>query len=252
MGKNAISAGSQKPGTSEERELVQRAKEGDTTAFDELVNRCRKRLVYQSMVMVGSKADAEDIVQEVCLKAYQDLSNFRGDCAFSSWLSRSVFFRSLSRLRDDGRSKTVWIEELAAQSKDGESLPVEFGTPSCVLEDLIELEEFEAETKRTQSRVRQLRRYIPQLPPGYRRMVELHLAGLSFPEMSEKLGRHVGNCKSQFYQALECLRERFAGLGPRKRGRKPDKKNSTKKRLPELVDATTIASPDMSLATTTA
>jgi RNA polymerase sigma-70 factor, ECF subfamily len=66
--------------------LVARAREGDVRAFEALVRRYERWVFTLALRMVGERAEAEDIAQEVFLKAYRGLAGFRGDSRFSTWL----------------------------------------------------------------------------------------------------------------------------------------------------------------------
>jgi len=70
----------------EDRRLVDRARTGDVRAFEALVRRYERWVFTLALRMVGDRADAEDIAQEVFLKAYRGLPGFRGGSRFSTWL----------------------------------------------------------------------------------------------------------------------------------------------------------------------
>lgn len=72
----------------EERDWVRRSQSGDPEAFEELVRRYQRMIHALMFRMTGSSADAEDLAQEVFLRAYRQLNSFRGDAKFSSWLYR--------------------------------------------------------------------------------------------------------------------------------------------------------------------
>lgn len=72
----------------EEQSLIERARNGETAAFRELVERHKKKIYYLALDMTGNHHDAEDMSQEVFIKAYRYLNSFRGDAKLSSWLYR--------------------------------------------------------------------------------------------------------------------------------------------------------------------
>jgi RNA polymerase sigma-70 factor (ECF subfamily) len=78
--------------------LVDRAKAGDGRAFEELVRRYRKRIFALALHMTASPSDADDIVQEVFLKAYRALDKFEGRSEFFTWVYRMAVNRSLNAL----------------------------------------------------------------------------------------------------------------------------------------------------------
>src|SRR6202140_4690519 len=71
-----------------DRELVERAQKGDGAAFALLVGRHQRQLYRLALRMTGSEADAQEVLQEAFLNAYQKLPLFRGEAQFSSWLYR--------------------------------------------------------------------------------------------------------------------------------------------------------------------
>lgn len=74
--------------SADEAELVDAAKRGDRTAFDELVRRTYRDVYTLAHRLSGNVHDAADITQDVYLRAYRSLSRFRGDSRFSTWLYR--------------------------------------------------------------------------------------------------------------------------------------------------------------------
>jgi RNA polymerase sigma-70 factor, ECF subfamily len=85
--------------------LVERAKRGDQAAFGELVRRYRDRIVALALHLTGSDTEAEDITQEVFLKAYLKLGEFEGRSHFFTWVYRMAINRSLNARRDQGRRR---------------------------------------------------------------------------------------------------------------------------------------------------
>ncbi|MFN3691028.1 MAG: sigma-70 family RNA polymerase sigma factor, partial [Fimbriimonadales bacterium] len=73
---------------SAEAQLVERAQARDETAFEQIMNLYADRLYNYILRMVGDSADAEDLLQEVFLRAYQGLPNFDGRASLSTWLYR--------------------------------------------------------------------------------------------------------------------------------------------------------------------
>jgi len=83
--------------------LVARAKSGDAQAFDELVRRYRKRIFALALHLTGSSSEADDIAQDVFLKAYRALESFEGRSEFFTWVYRMAVNRSLNARRDRER-----------------------------------------------------------------------------------------------------------------------------------------------------
>src|SRR5579862_9241054 len=83
--------------------LVAHAKAGDQRAFESLVRRYRKRIYALALHMTGSASEADDIAQEVFLKAYRALGQFEGRSQFFTWVYRMTVNRSLNSRRDRAR-----------------------------------------------------------------------------------------------------------------------------------------------------
>jgi RNA polymerase sigma-70 factor (ECF subfamily) len=83
--------------------LVARAKSGDAQAFDELVRRYRKRIFALALHLTGSSSEADDIAQDVFLKAYRALDTFEGRSEFFTWVYRMAVNRSINARRDRER-----------------------------------------------------------------------------------------------------------------------------------------------------
>jgi RNA polymerase sigma-70 factor (ECF subfamily) len=83
----------------EEKELIDRLSRGDMAAFRELVETYKKKMYYFALDMVGDPADAEDVSQEVFLKAFRSFKTFKRDAKLSSWLYRIAYNASIDHLR---------------------------------------------------------------------------------------------------------------------------------------------------------
>lgn len=72
--------------TPNERELIRRVRKGDEAAFAELMHRNEERLFEAAYQLVDNTEDAQDVVQETFIKAFQTLASFKGDTQFFTWL----------------------------------------------------------------------------------------------------------------------------------------------------------------------
>jgi RNA polymerase sigma-70 factor (ECF subfamily) len=176
-----------------EAEFIQRAREGDRTAFEYLYRLHSRRVYAVCLRMVADPTEAEDLTQEAFLLLFRKIHTFRGESAFSTWLHRLVVNLVLMRLRKKS-FPTVSIE--AAPEPDDENCwpSIDIGTPDLLLEGSID-------------RI-SLARCIAQLPAGYRTMFVLHdIQGYEHHEIARILGRSVGDSKSQLHKARMRLRE---------------------------------------------
>ena len=87
--------------------LVERARQGDAAAFEKLVRQYDRPIFRVAQHITQNREDAEDIVQDVFMKAYNKLEQFQGNSKFSTWLTRIAVNESLMRLRKRKTSRTV-------------------------------------------------------------------------------------------------------------------------------------------------
>ena len=104
--------------------LVTEAKAGSYTAFEELVNRYEKKIYRLGLNLTGNPEDAEDMLQETFLKAFEHLPNFREDSRFYTWIVRIAINQGLMKLRKRRSSKEVQLDE--PSNDDGDVMPREF------------------------------------------------------------------------------------------------------------------------------
>ena len=80
-------------------ELVARARQGDTAAFGELVDRHRAAVYRAAHAALGSANEAEDVAQEAFLAAYRKMDSYRGEASFKTWLLKIAWRQALTRRR---------------------------------------------------------------------------------------------------------------------------------------------------------
>ncbi|HEY8670962.1 MAG TPA: sigma-70 family RNA polymerase sigma factor, partial [Terriglobales bacterium] len=88
----------------EDLDLVLASEAGDTAAFEELVARYDRKLFRIAYHILHHQDDAQDVVQDAFIKAFQNLGQFRADSKFSTWLYRIVVNQSLMELRKQRRN----------------------------------------------------------------------------------------------------------------------------------------------------
>lgn len=179
--------------------LVERAKGGDVSAFEKLVRQYDRQVFRIANHITQNREDAEDVVQDAFLKAYQKLDQFQGNSKFYTWLVRIAVNESLMRLRKRRTGKMVSIDE-DVQTDEG-SMPRDLADWSPNPEALYGQSEM-AEI---------LRKTVQGLPPGFRVVFVLRdVEGLSTEETAETLGLSVPAVKSRLLRARLQLRERLA------------------------------------------
>ncbi len=169
----------------EDDELVERARRGEMEAFEALYRRHSPNVFGLALRMLQNRADAEDMLQEIFLQAYDRLPGFEGRSAFGTWLYRLSVNRCLDHLRSRGAKEQSRNEPLTPE------LPGRASNPGL--------------------RGLELERAIGELPPSSRAAFLLHhVAGFDHKEVGEMLGIAVGTSKSLVHRARTRLKEVLA------------------------------------------
>ncbi|HCF56369.1 MAG TPA: RNA polymerase subunit sigma-70 [Myxococcales bacterium] len=185
----------------DDRTLVERAAGRDMDAFEQLVERYRSKVYGLALRMMKDRGEAEEIMQETFLSAWQNLPNFRGDSAFGSWLYRICANYALMRLRR---------RKFEAPPGEEPALPgPRFDSEGTILT----LPSYDW-SRGTEEKAldRELGRAIEQateaLPDDYRTVFLLKdVEGLSYEEIAEVTRASVPAIKSRLHRARLALRE---------------------------------------------
>jgi RNA polymerase sigma-70 factor, ECF subfamily len=183
---------------SDELALVQSAKNGDVQAFEELVRRYDRNVFRIAQHITHNREDAEDVVQDAFLKAYENLHQFQGQSKFYTWLVRIAVNEALMKLRRIKPGRTVSLDEEVKTDED--SLPREVADWSP-----------NPEQQYNQAELRDiLTRTIQGLPTSFRTVFVLRdVEGLSTEETAEALDLSIPAVKSRLLRARLQLRERL-------------------------------------------
>ena len=188
----------------EDDTLVQEAIGGAEEAYKKLVNKYERALYYHILKMIKNKNKVEDLVQEVFVKAFDNLASYNTNYAFSTWLYRIATNHTIDYLRKK-KLQTLSIDE-PVKSHDSEMK--------------MQLPDASAQTDRKiiQSQRKQIvQQAIEDLPKKYRDVIKLrHMQEKSYQEISEILDSPLGTVKAHIFRAREMLykalkdkRERF-------------------------------------------
>jgi RNA polymerase sigma-70 factor (ECF subfamily) len=183
---------------SEELTLVQAAKKGDDSAFEELVRRYDRNVFRIAQHITQNREDAEDVVQEAFLKAYGNLAQFQEQSKFYTWLVRIAVNEALMKLRRRRPERMVSLDEEVKTEDDSVPREVADWSPN-------------PEQQYTQAELREiLDKTIQGLPPGFRTVFVLRdVEGLSTEETAAALELSVPAVKSRLLRARLQLRERL-------------------------------------------
>jgi RNA polymerase sigma-70 factor (ECF subfamily) len=179
--------------------LVERARGGDVHAFETLVKQYDRQVFRIAQHITQNREDAQDVVQDAFLKAYEKLDQFQGNSKFYTWLVRIAVNEALMRLRKRRTGKMVSIDE-DVQTEEG-SVP----------RDLAEWRPNPEQEYNQAELADILRKTINGLPPGFRVVFVLRdVEGLSTEETANALGLSVPAVKSRLLRARLQLRERLS------------------------------------------
>ena len=185
--------------------LVAKARAGDVAAYDDLVRKYERQIFRIAQHITQNREDAEDVMQDAFVKAFEKLDQFQGNSKFYTWLVRIAVNESLMRLRKRRTGKMVSIDE-DLKTEEG-SVPRDFADWAPDPEQNYNRAEL-AEI---------LRKTIQGLPPGFRVVFVLRdVDGLSTEETAETLGLSIPAVKSRLLRARLQLRERLSRYIKRK------------------------------------
>ncbi len=189
----------------EDAELVRLAQEGDAEAFAKLVARYENSIFRLARNITQNAEDAEDVLQETFLKAYEHLGEFRGDSKFYTWLVRIAVNQALMKLRRRKSDRSVSLDET-----------FDTGEETLVREIAVWAEDPEQLYSQEELR-RILASAIESLPPIFRTVFALRdIEELSTEETAQILNLSVPAVKSRLLRARLRLREHLTRYFKRK------------------------------------
>ena len=175
-------------GLLDEQSWVERAQQADTAAFEALYRMHVDKVYGLCLRMTGNVAEAEDCTQEAFIQAWNKLSKFRGDSAFSTWIHRIAVNTVLGRIRKSQRER----DRIQAVT-DISPAPETVGD-SGNFEDL--------------------QQAVDDLPTGARHVFVLHAVyGYSHDETGDMLGIATGTSKAQLHRAKRLLAQQLKQNG---------------------------------------
>ena len=180
--------------TNDEQLLVECVQRGEMPAFQELVEKYKQKVYYMALDMTGNHYDAEDLSQEVFMKVFLSIKNFRGDSKLSSWLYRIAMNTCIDKTRRK-RLKLVELDEKVVEK------PSPGENPQSAME-----------ARSTQMQIDQA---LQKLPPRQRCIfVMRHYNELMLREIAEILKISEGTVKAQLFRAIRKLQKDLGFLKP--------------------------------------
>ena len=189
----------------DETAVVLQAREGDTKAFSELVRRYEGKIFRLAMHITQNREDAEDVLQETFLKAYEHLDQFQGNSKFYTWIVRIAVNQALMKLRKRKTDKTVSIDETIDTGED------------TVAREIAAWDENPEQRYSREEMNTILSSAVDSLAPPYRAVFVLRdVEDLSTEETAEALNLSIPAVKSRLLRARLQLRDKLTRFFKRK------------------------------------
>ena len=187
--------------------LIKKSQENDAAAFEQLVNMYQNRVYALSYQLAGNHADAQDLAQEVFLRAYLGIKSFRNESDFGTWLHRIAVNLWLNMKRRRGALQVVSLDE-PVPTPEGEvyrEVAAAGGNPEEIVAGG-ELDGF-------------VRAALDELSAEHKAVLVLRdLEGYSYEEMAAILNCSLGTVKSRLNRARQQLRQKVELLAQKRKG----------------------------------
>ena len=182
-----------------ETEIIAAILAGDTQLYHELIRPHERSVYMMALSFMKNDADAEDVAQEAFIKAFRNLSTFRGDAKFSTWLISITLNEARNRLRRQGIVRMQSLDEP----------PDEEGTVSPAL--LRDWREIPSETVEREEVRTLIKRAVETLPEIYRQVFLLRdVEELDVNETAQALSISISNVKVRLHRARMMLQKELA------------------------------------------
>jgi RNA polymerase sigma-70 factor (ECF subfamily) len=178
----------------DEREVVERARRGDSAAFAELVRRYQRKAYAVALGVLHDQDDARDVCQDAFLKAHKNLATFEGEAQFFTWLYRIVMNLCIDHLR---KRRGLRVEFDDAVGDDA-------GDPTGISPKRLG---FDPQAALTDKELRkQLLGALERLSPAHRTILIMReVDGLSYQEMADVIGVQIGTVMSRLFHARKKM-----------------------------------------------
>lgn len=183
-----------------DKELIERVKNGEKSAYDLLVLKYQQRIVNLVSRFVRNHSDALDVTQEAFIKAYRALPNFRGESAFYTWLYRIAVNTAKNHLAVQSRRPSGSGYDVSEiEQIEGADALKEQATP----ENLVLKDELQATVLKA----------IEDLPEDLKTAIMLReIEGLSYEEIASVMECPIGTVRSRIFRAREAIENEMKPL----------------------------------------
>jgi RNA polymerase sigma-70 factor (ECF subfamily) len=181
---------------------IKRLKSGDTAEFERLVRVCEARVYNLALRYTNNEADAADVAQEVFLRVYRALPDFKGDSAVTTWVYRITVNTAIDSTRRRGRRKEITLTTPGDEDENAPQREITDETYSP-----------EGEYEKTELR-EEIGAAIAALSDEHRAVIILRdVNGMSYDEIGDILKLSEGTVKSRLFRARDKLRAALARNG---------------------------------------
>lgn len=181
--------------------LINRSKNGDMEAFEQLVRRYENKVYTVAYRFLGNHADASDLAQDTFLKLYHALPGFRGESSFTTWLYRITANACRDEIRRQQRFHVVSLDSETANHGANYMSRVSGSAPSP--EEVFERKEFNGVIQQCINSLSDEHRLI---------LIMREIQGMSYDEIAGVLQCSLGTVKSRLSRARRAFKEKFNSL----------------------------------------
>jgi RNA polymerase sigma-70 factor (ECF subfamily) len=188
-------------GLASEREssLVSRCKAGDTDAFNELLSEHQNRILNVAYRLTGNYEEALDLTQEVLLRCFRNIHQFKGDSALTTWLYRITVNLARNRWKHNRVRGLHRQESLDAPLEEGDDARVRHA---------VDHQPLPPEVAAGRESLSRFEKALGKLDQDWREILVLrYLENLEYDRIAEILGLQLGTVKSRLNRARTALRE---------------------------------------------
>jgi len=189
----------------DESTLVAQSRQGDSVSFGELVRRYEAKIFRLAQHVTQNREDAEDVLQETFMKAYEHLDQFQGNSKFYTWIVRIAVNQALMKLRRRKTDKSVSLDETIDTGED------------TIVREIAAWDEDPEQRFSREELGGILDTAVESLEPPYRSVFVLRdIEELSTEETADALGLSIPAVKSRLLRARLQLREKLTRYFKRK------------------------------------
>lgn len=173
-----------------DKELVEKAQRGDVHAFEELVQRYHGKIYGLTYNMTSNREDAEDLTQEVFVKAHEAIARFKGNSSFYTWIYRIAVNKTINYRKKRNRKRAMSLDQFDQEIKQDEDYHALTSKGSPLRN--INLSELQ----------KRLNEALQNLSEKHRTVVVLHdVQGIPHEEIAKMVGASVGTIRSRLFYA---------------------------------------------------